>query len=168
MGYSVPTKITANHITEYFRCGSQPLDDWLKRFALINQRAGMATTFVTTVDEEVVGYYALATGGVARESAPSRITKGTANHPIPIILLARLAVHEEHQGKRLGRGLLRDALYRVRNAAEDIGVRAVLIHAKDEEAHDFYMSQAEFEPSPVDPLQLFLLMKDLNQLLQAD
>ncbi len=116
-------------------------------------------------EPEVVGYYSLATGGVDRQDAPPRVTKGTPNHPVPVIILARLAVHADHQGRNLGRHLLRDALLRVANAAEEIGVRALLIHAKDDDARDFYLAQAEFEPSPVDPLQLFLLMKDLRKAL---
>ncbi|QWF22473.1 GNAT family N-acetyltransferase [Nocardioides sp. LMS-CY] len=141
------------------------MDDWLKRYSLINQHAGMATTFVTTVGDsgEVVGFYSLATGGVDHQDAPARVTRGVPKHPIPVIVLARLAVHEDHHGQKLGRGLLRDALVRVSNAAEEIGVRALLLHAKDHEARDFYLAQAEFEPSPIDPLQLFLLLKDLRK-----
>jgi len=141
------------------------LDDWLKRYSLINQHAGMATTFVATADDsdDVVGFYSLATGGVDHQDAPARVTKGVPKHPVPVIILARLAVHEDHQSQGLGRGLLRDALVRVSNAADEIGVRALLLHAKDDEARDFYLAQAEFEPSPVDPLQLFLLLKDLRK-----
>jgi GNAT superfamily N-acetyltransferase len=143
------------------------LDDWLKRYSMINQRADMTTTFVATVgnSREVIGFYSVATGGIDHQSLPARITKGEPKHPIPVIVLARLAVHEDHQGMRLGRGLLRDALVRVANAAHEIGVRALLIHAKDDEARDFYLAQAEFEASPVDPLQLYLLMKDVRRSL---
>jgi GNAT superfamily N-acetyltransferase len=128
----------------------------------------MATTYVTTLadTDSVVGYYALATGGVARADAPARTGKGLPNHPIPVIVLARLGVDESHQGRGLGFGLLRDALIRVAAAAEEIGVRALLIHAKDEEARAFYMAAAEFEPSPLDPLQLFLLLKDLRKIIE--
>ena len=135
----------------------------------MNQRSGMTTTFVVTADstDEVVGFYSLATGGVARQDAPARVTKGVPNHPIPVIILARLAVHEDHQGQRLGRSLLRDVLVRVSNAADEIGVRALLVHAKDEDARDFYVAQAEFEPSPIDPLQLFLLLKDLRKSISS-
>lgn len=162
-----PCRLTADHVVAHFRCGQQPLDDWLKRYALTNQRAGMTTTFVTAVRDtrEVVGFFALTTGGIAHQDAPPRVTKGVPNHPIPVIILARLAVHEDYQGRRIGRQLLRDALLRVASASEEIGVRALLVHAKDEEARDFYLSQAEFEPSPLDPLQLFLLMKDLRKSL---
>lgn len=126
----------------------------------------MTNTYVTTCTQSnVVGFYSLATGGVAHQDAPSRVVKGLPKNPVPVIILARLAIHEDHQGNRLGRGLLRDSMIRVANAADEIGVRALLIHAKDEEARDFYLAQAEFEPSPVDPLQLFLLMKDLKKAL---
>jgi GNAT superfamily N-acetyltransferase len=163
--YPLPVKLSDEHEVSHFRCGSHTLDDWLKQYALINQRAGMATTYVASERESarVVGYYALSAGAVARSEAPRRVAQGVPNHPIPVMLLARLAVDENHQGKRLGRGLLRDALIRVNAAADEVGVRALLIHAKDEEARDFYLSQAEFEPSPLDSLQLFLLMKDLRR-----
>lgn len=168
--YLDPSRLAPEHVVANFRCGRQPLDDWLKRFAMMNQRAGMTTTFVSTVDDtnEVVGFFSLATGGVIHQDAPARVTKGVPNHPIPVIILARLAVHEDHQGKRMGRGLLHDCLLRVVNAAEEVGVRALLVHAKDEAARDFYLAQAEFEPSPVDPLQLFLLMKDLRKSLTGE
>ena len=158
-------KLTPRDDVDDFSCGQPDLDDWLKRFALVNQRAGMTTVFVTLSDSKVVGYYALATGGVERANAPSRVTSGVPAHPIPVVLLARLAVDSSTQKNGLGRQLLRDALIRVEAAANEIGIRALLIHAKDEAARDFYMKQAEFEPSPTDPLHLFLLMKDLKKLL---
>lgn len=166
-GFSVPRRLEAKDDVDEFSCGQPDLDDWLKRFALINQRAGMTTVFVTLSDPKVVGYYALATGGVERADAPDRIIKGVPAHPIPVVLLARLAVDSSVQGKGVGRALLRDALIRVETAAEEIGIRALLIHAKDDQAREFYMKNGEFEPSPTDPLHLFLLMKDLRKLLAA-
>lgn len=163
--YAEPLRLAPRHDVTGFRCGRQPLDDWLKRYSLINQHSGMTKTFVATADEtdQVIGFYSLATGGVEHQEAPQRVTKGVPRHPIPVIILARLAVHEDHQGIGLGRALLRDALVRVANAADEIGIRALLIHAKDDEARYFYLAQAEFEPSPIDPLQLFLLLKDLRK-----
>ena len=163
--YNQPCRLRAEHDTSGFRCGSAPLDEWLRKYAYTNQRAGMATTYVSTLGkgDSVVGYYALATGGVARGEVPARTGRGVPNHPIPVIILARLAVDEEHQGKGLGFGLLKDALIRVASAADEIGVRALVVHAKDEEARGFYMAAAEFEPSALDPLQLFLLLKDLRK-----
>lgn len=165
--FSRPRKLEPQDDIDEFNCGQPDLDDWLKRFALVNQRAGMTTVFVTLSDSKVVGYYALATGGVERANAPDRVTRGVPAHPIPVVLLARLAVDSSAQKKGLGRQLLRDALIRVAAAADEIGIRALLIHAKDDTARNFYMSQAEFEPSPTDPLHLFLLMKDLKKLLSA-
>lgn len=165
--FSVPRKLTAQDDVDDFDCGQPDLDDWLRRFALVNQKAGMSTVFVTASAGRVAGYYALATGGVERADSPRRVTQGVPRHPIPVILLTRLAVDSSAQGKGLGRALLRDALIRVNNAADEIGVRALLVHAKDERARDFYMRQAEFEPSPTDPLHLFLLMKDLRKSLRT-
>lgn len=163
--FSKPRKLTAQDDVDDFDCGQPDLDGWLKRFALVNQKAGMSTVFVTLSEGKVVGYYAVATGGVERAHAPGRVGRGVPAHPIPVILLTRLAVDSSAQGKGLGRELLRDALIRVANAAEEIGVRALLIHAKDDRAKEFYMRHAEFEPSPTDPLHLFLLMKDLRKAL---
>ena len=163
--FSKPRKLDPQDNVDEFNCGQPDLDDWLKKFALINQRAGMTTVFVTLSEGKVVGYYALATGGVERANAPARVTQGVPAHPVPVVLLARLAVDSSVQKSGLGRALLRDALIRVATAADEIGIRALLIHAKDETAREFYMKCAEFEPSPTDPLHLFLLMKDLRKSL---
>lgn len=163
--FSKPRKLDPQDDVDEFNCGQPDLDDWLKRFALINQRAGMTTVFVTLSEGKVVGYYALATGGVERASAPARVAQGVPAHPIPVVLLARLAVDSSAQKSGLGRALVRDALIRVATAADEIGIRALLIHAKDESAREFYIKCAEFEPSPTDPLHLFLLMKDLRKSL---
>lgn len=166
--FSRPRKLSADDAIEHFDCGQVDLNEWLHRHALTSQRSGMATVFVTRSLEmgNVVGYYALAAGGVEHASAPARITKGVARHPVPVILLTRLAVDTSTQGGGLGKSLLRDAVSRVDAAADEIGVRALLIHAKDEAARSFYIHLAEFEPSPTDPLHLFLLMKDLRKALQ--
>lgn len=163
--FSRPRKLTAQDDVEGFSCGQPDLDGWLEKYALVNQRAGMSTVFVILSENRVVGYYALATGGVERANAPGRVIRGVPAHPVPVVLLTRLAVDSAVQGKGLGRALLRDALIHVANAAEEIGVRALLVHAKDGRAKDFYMRNAEFEPSPTDPLHLFLLMKDLRKIL---
>lgn len=163
--FSKIRKLQPEDDVDDFNCGQPDLDDWLKRFALINQRADMSTVFVTLSDGKVAGYYALATGGVEQANAPSRVTKGVPAHPVPVIVLARLAVDSSAQGSGLGRALVRDALVRVATAANEVGIRALLIHAKDEGAREFYLKCAEFEPSPTDPLHLFLLMKDLRKSL---
>jgi len=156
--------LTSEHRTDGFDCGSPELDRYLQRHALMNQGAGGARTYVVHEDLRVVGYHSLAAGGVAREEAPERVATGMARHAIPVIILARLAVDREHQGEGLGAALLKDALVRAAGAAEEIGVRAVLVHAKDEGAKRFY-EHFDFEPSPTNPLHLLLLMKDLRNWL---
>lgn len=160
-----PRKLTAEDALASFDCGQVDLNEWLHRHALTSQRAGMAPVFVTCDRDEgvVVGYYALATGGVENASAPTRVTKGVPRHPVPVILLTRLAADVSVQGRGVGRAQLIDALRRVDAAADEVGVRALLIHAKDDAARAFYMHHAEFEPSPTDALHLFLLMKDLKK-----
>lgn len=162
--FEPPRKLAADDPVEDFRCGKRALDEWLARYALTNQASGMATVFVsTTVGGAIAGFYALSAGGVARADASVSVAKGVPRHPVPVVVLTRMAVHEQHQGAGIGRSLLRDAVIRVATAAELIGVRALLIHAKDDDARAFYLAQAEFEASPTDPLHLFLLLKDLKK-----
>lgn len=147
-----------------FDSGKPELDDWIRRFALSSHQAGSARVFILHRDRRVVGYYALAAASVEAAEAPRRIAKGLARHPIAVILLARLAVDRSEQGKGLGAALLKDALGRAVSASTEIGARAMLVHAKDEEARAFY-ELFDFEPSPTDPLHLFLLMKDVRALI---
>jgi len=154
--------LTETHDTSAFDCGKLELTVWLRQYALANHRAGAARVFVFCRDHRVVAYYALAAGSVEPERVPERVRKGLARHAIPVILLARLAVDRSEQGKGLGKALLKDALLRATRAATEIGARAVLVHAKDEEARAFY-EYFDFEPSPTDPLHLFVLMKELQK-----
>ena len=148
-----------------FGCGKPALDEWLRRFALVNQAADAARTYVVRRGARVVGYYTLATGSVAQAEAPARIAKGLARRPVPVIVLARLAVDAGERGRGLGQALLKDALGRIAQAAEIAGARAVLVHAIDDEARAF-SEHFGFERSPVDALTLMLLMKDLRALLR--
>ena len=118
-------------------------------------------------ERRVVGYYSLSAGSVLREESPPRIGKGLAKHPVGVILLARLAVDRGERGTGLGKLVLVDALVRAANAADQIGARAVLVHAIDEEAATFY-EKFGFERSPFDSKQLMLLMKDLRASLKAE
>lgn len=162
-GYKSPRLLTAADGLDKFDCGEPSLNDFLRDRALNNNSTGASRTFVTTMDDQVAGYYALSTGSVERADAPKRMQR---NQPptVPVILLGRLAVDETHKGLGLGANLLRDAILRVVRTAENVGVRALLVHALHEEARDFYMHY-EFEPSPTDELHLFLLVKDARVLL---
>ena len=160
-----PEPLDGSHATVDFDCGKSELTDWLRRQALANQRARSARTYVLSRGTRVVGYYAIAAASVEHAEAPERVRKGLARHPIPVILLARLAVDLSEQGMGLGAALLKDALERAARAANEIGARAVLVHAKDEEAKAFY-ERFDFDPSPSDGRHLFLLMKDLEAALR--
>lgn len=157
-------KLTAQHVLEEFDCGHESLNRFLKRHAWANQQANSAQTYVVVKGGSVVGFYSLAAGMVTHESATERIKKGQARHPIPVVLLARLAVDRSLQGQGIGQALLKDALIRSAGAANTIGARAVLVHAKDEQAKAFY-EHFNFESSPSDPYHLLLLMKDVQRIL---
>jgi GNAT superfamily N-acetyltransferase len=157
-------KLLPAHEVESFDCGKEPLNGFLKRFALVNQRNGSSLTYVACRGRRVVGYYSLAVGSVMHEAAPGRVTKGLARHPVPVMLLTRLAVDRTEQGTGIGKGLLKDALMRTVQAAEIAGIRALLVHAKDEAARAWHLKY-DFEASPTDPLHLFLLLKDIRAIV---
>ncbi len=167
IGLSSIEKLTAGHVLAGFDSGTPALNEWLVRFALVNQAAGTSQTYVTRRADRVVGYYAVSAGSVLREESPERVAKGLSRHPVPVAVIARLAVDRGEHGKGVGAALLKDALVRIAGAADIIGVRAVLVHAKDDKARAFY-GRFDFISSPVDPLQMFLLMKDLRRALGLD
>jgi GNAT superfamily N-acetyltransferase len=154
-----------HHEVSGFECGQTALNEYLRKHALANQQNRSGRTFVVTRNVTVVGYYTLAAGSVEPGTAPSRVTKGLGRYPVPIILLARLAVDQKEKGKGLGHALLKDALLRARQTSDLVGCRAVLVHAKDEVGQAFYRKYG-FEPSPSHELHLFLLMKDIEAIVR--
>lgn len=162
--YSPVHKLAATDQVDAFDCGQAALNQFLQRYALVNQKANSAQTHVCCQSDVVVGFYSLAVGSVEPGTAPSRVMKGLARHPIPVMILARLAVDKEHQRKGLGQALLKDALLRTAQAADIAGIRCLLVHAKDDAARQWYESW-EFVPSPTDPYHLFLMLKDLKGML---
>lgn len=164
ISYAPVRKLTALDQTDALDCGQTALNQFLQRYALVNQKANSAQTYVCCQGNEVVGFYSLAVGSVDPEAAPPRVMKGLARHPVPVMILARLAVDKAHQRKGLGQALLKDALLRTAQAADIAGIRCLLVHAKDDTAQRWYKSW-EFEPSPTDPYHLFLMLKDLKNLL---
>lgn len=162
--YATVRKLAASDRVEAFDCGQAALNQFLQRYALVNQKAGGALTYVCCRDDVVVGFYSLAVGSVDPQAAPARVTKGLARHPVPVMILARLAVDRGHQGRGLGRALLKDALLRTAQAADIAGIRCLLAHAKDDAARSWYQSW-DFESSPSDPHHLILMLKDLRKLL---
>jgi predicted N-acetyltransferase YhbS len=157
-------KLRRDHAVEGFDCGKEALNRFLARHALQSQQAGASTSYLALDGMAVVGFYSLAVGEVAYDDAPERLVKGMARHPVPIMLLARLAVSAAHQGRGIGSGLLKDAMLRTLQAADIAGVRAFVVHAKDDDARAFY-ERFDFAPSPTDPFHLMLLLKDVRAIV---
>ena len=160
---SAPEHLTAQHDISAFDSGVSELDIWLKRRALQNEASGASRTYVVSAGARVVGYYALATGAVAQQDATGKVRRNMPE-PIPVMVIGRLAVDREHQGKGLGSALLKDALLRTLNAASIAGIRAVLLHGISEDAQSFY-EKAEFSVSPVDPLTMMITLGDIENAL---
>jgi GNAT superfamily N-acetyltransferase len=160
----IPAPLSANHCLDNFDCGNSLLNEWLSRYSLVNQQSHAARTFVVSDHSRVIGFYSLAVGSVQFEDAPARAKKGPARHPIPIMILARLAVDKSYQECGIGAGLLKDALLRTILVSEHAGVRAVFVNSKNEGARSFFRRYG-FEPSLVDPLWLMLPGKDIKKSL---
>jgi predicted N-acetyltransferase YhbS len=151
-----PEPLDRSHVLSTFSSGTATLDDWLRRRALANQESGATRTFVVCAEEnKVVAYYALASGGVAAVSATGRFRRNMPD-PIPVAILARLAIDISCQRQGLGRALVQDAARRVMNAAGTLGIRGILVHAVSEEARAFYEATG-FSSSPLDPMTMISL-----------
>ena len=154
-------KLNRQHDTVAFDCGAEPLNRFLSRYAMQNQQAGPSQSYLGLTGETIAGYYTLVVGEVAYEQAAERLRKGLARYPVPVMVLARLAVASSYQGKGLGAGLLKDAMLRTLQAADIAGIRALVVHAKDDAARAFY-ERYDFIASPSDTYHLFVLLKDLR------
>ena len=160
MALSIPEPLGGQHQLTDFNSGVASLDEWLRRRALANQASGATRTFVVCEQHKVVGYYALASGAVNIAAAPGRFRRNMPD-PIPVVVLARLAVDHAHQGHGLGRALVRDGARRVLNAADAIGIRGILVHAVSPDAKKFYFNLG-FDPSPIEPMTLMVTLADLR------
>jgi len=154
-------KLAISHDAGQFDCGHAELNSFIRLHALQGQRAHISRTYVAVTGELIVGYHTLVVGSVTYEDAPERLAKGIPRYDIPVLLLARLAVDQNWQAKGLGAALVADAMRRTLQVAEIAGVRAMLVHAKDENARAFY-SYLGFEPFPGEPLILYRLVKDMR------
>lgn len=165
MSFQQPRALRKEDAIAGFDCGSEALNRFLERYAFQSQQSQSARTYVCPTDAgKLAGYYTLAYGSVEYDEAPERTRKGLARHEVPVMILASLAVAKEFQGRGLGKHLLRDALLRTLQAADIAGLRAVIVHAKDETAKAYY-EKFHFEPFPSDPLKLALLLKDLRNVV---
>lgn len=165
MSVRKPEPLGAQHRLEAFDCGKPALNEWLLRHARQAQGSGSAKTFVVADDGRVAGYFSLTVGQVDTLDAPVRIRKGMGQYPVPVVILARLAVSKQDQGRGMGFGLLQESIRRTVLIAEQAGIRAMLTHPIDEEAARFY-TRFGFVPSPLREQQLLLLLKDAIQWIE--
>jgi len=163
--YLEPVRLEKGDPTESFNCGVAELDDYLKKFALSNQSANAARTYVIRPvgSQEIAGFYTLAYGSVEMAASPDRLRKGLARHPVPIMLLARLAIDSAHQKRGLGAGLLLDACRRTLQAADIGGLRALVVDAKDSAAAEFYERYDFVSFGESNPDRLYVLISDLRK-----
>jgi GNAT superfamily N-acetyltransferase len=155
---SAPEKLRPDHDLSEFECGEPALDDWLRRRALQNEESGASRTYVVCAGQHVVGYYALAVGAAAHSEAPGRVRRNMPD-PVPVMIIGRLGVHKDFQGRKIGPGLLRDAILRTLQAADIAGIRAILVHAISERAREFY-EDCGFIASPMDPMTLMITVAE--------
>jgi len=160
---TAPEHIEAHHDPTAFDCGEPALNDWLRLQALKNEASGASRSYVVCAEGRIVGYYALATGAIARQAATGKVRRQMPD-PIPVMIIGRLAVDTRYQGHGLGYGLLRDALLRTLQVAEHAGIRAVLLHAMTADAKRFYQ-RAGFQESPLDPMTMMITIADVEKAL---
>lgn len=164
MSLGAPESLNASRRIDAFGCGKPTLDAWLTRHARQAQASGSAKTFIVADGEKVAGYYSLTVGQVDTAEAPPRVSKGMGRYPIPVVILARLAVSKNYQGQGIGTAMLRDAIRRTLAISEQAGIRALLTHPIDDDAARFYQ-RFGFMPSPLQEQQLLLLLKDARRVL---
>lgn len=152
--YSAPELLNATHHLDDFDCGEEALNSWLKRNALKNQQNQASRTFVVCQNNNVVGFYALAAGSVSHQFVSGGLRRNMPD-PIPVVVLGRLAIDLAHQGQQLGAALLKDAVLRASAVSQQVGVKALLVHALNDKAKAFYLNYG-FQVSPIDDLVLLL------------
>lgn len=163
MPLSPPEPLADHQELDTFASGEAALDDWLRRRPRANQVSCASRTYVVCEGKRVVGYYTLASGAISQASVPGRFRRNMPD-PIPVVVLARLAVDRGHQGHGLGRAMFRDAARRVSQAADTIGIRGIVVHAISEDARRFYIALG-FDPCPAQAMTLVARLRDLRAAL---
>jgi GNAT superfamily N-acetyltransferase len=160
---AAPEPLADAHQLAEFDSGVASLDDWLRRRARGNQTGGARRTFVVAEGSRVIAYYAVAAGGISPSAALGRFRRNMPD-PIPVALLARLAIDRAWQGRGLGRAMVRDCAARIAHAGDSIGIRGIVVHAISDQARGFYLALG-FEPSPLDPMLLMVTLSDVRAIL---
>ena len=157
---SAPEPIAEHHDIESFDSGEPDLDNWLRKRALANERERASRTFVVCSGKVVVYYCCLAAGSVSHAEAPGSVRRNMPQ-PIPVIVLGRLAVDRRWSGKGIGAGLLKDAVLRAVHVSQELGARALLVHAISERAREFYLKFG-FTESPINRMTLMLNLSKIS------
>jgi len=170
VGLEPPRLIEAGdlHLPEKFDCGTPVLNQWLRVHAWSNHQSGSSRVYLS-IDTDaslIAGFYCLSAGSVEHADAPARVSKGLARHPIPVVLIGRLAVDQRYASQGVGRFLMRDAYHRIIQTADQIGTRVVIVQAKNDNAAEFYR-RLGFEPSSTHPMLFFQLLKDIRKSFDA-
>jgi len=165
VGLKAPELLAEQHDTSGFDCGEPSLTEWLQRAGLKNQRNDGSRTYVVCDGQIAVAYYTLATGSIQRAEAAGKVRRNMPE-PVPVVVLGRLAVDKRYQGRGIASGMLRDAVLRVIAASEQVGIKALLVHALSEEARRFYLRHG-FQVSPADDMTLMVTIKDARAHLSA-
>lgn len=168
MTFSSPEPLNELHQLDNFDCGNFSLNEWLAKYSRQSHSSGSAKTFIISNEtNQVLGYFSLTVGQVDTPTVPDRISRGMGRYPIPVIILARLAVSSSFQGRGIGMSLLKDAIRKSLSISEHVGARALLAHPIDEKAEKFYL-RFGFEQSPVREKQLLLLLKDARKIINKN
>ncbi|OJX08967.1 MAG: GNAT family N-acetyltransferase [Caedibacter sp. 38-128] len=154
-------KLSYEHILENFDCGNAALNEYLNKYALINQKLRISQTYIGVSKGIIIGYYTISVASIQHDQAPKKVARGLPRYDIPVMLIGRLAVDLSFQERGVGAGLLKDAILRTQKVADLVGIRALIVHAKNDEVVQWY-KKFDFEPSPLDSKHLFLLLKDMN------
>lgn len=161
-----PERLTPTHDLGQFKSREPRLDDWLRQRALANESSGACRTYVVQDGDRIVGFYSLATGAIAHTDTTGKVRRNMPD-PVPVVILGRMAVDESYEGQGIGKGLLKDAVLRTLSASEIVGVRAILIHAKSDDAKRFYVQNCGMSESPVYPMTLMVTLADAKAALKV-
>jgi GNAT superfamily N-acetyltransferase len=153
-----PQPIKSDYRLEDFDCGNSELNEWLKKRAFKNESSGASRTYIVTVEQKIIAYYCLASGSIINAAATGKVRRNMPD-PIPVMVIGRLAVDQNWQGKGIGYALVRDAVLRTLQVSAIVGIRAILVHALNEEAKQFY-EKCGFTASPIAPMTLMISIAD--------
>lgn len=166
---AVPVLLGKDHKRQSFDCGNESLNVFIKQFALQNEKNNSSKTYVIICKytKEIVGYYTLSYGSISHEDATEQVRRRMPNYPIPVMILARLAVSKRYQRMGVGRSLLKHSVFQTFEASKIAGLKAFIVHAKDEQSKKFYLNHG-FQESAIDSYHLMISIQEIKQAMLSD